>query len=392
MKIKSIETFLMQAGAPDDRWWATDAGGQQSARNWLFVKVVTDEEIVGVGECSGWPRVIETAVNDLAGVLIGEDPFDIERLWQRMYVAMMGHGITGTVGSGAITGIDMALWDIKGKALGVPVWQLLGGLVRDRIKIYGHANTPEAARHLLDMGVTAVKTGSVVEPVRRVAAIREELGSAVDVMVDLHGPPWMTAADAVRTAVDLEEFDILFLEDPVAPENVPGFRQVREKTSVPLAAGERVATIWGARELLESGLIDVYQPDTGRSGGITQMKKLAAMAESRFITLAPHSGSLGPVAEYAALHVLASIPNALMLERIVVDWPGRYEVASPPPTQVDGALIVPDAPGLGVEIDEEAILKYPSTHNIAVAGGGYVPGTESETVFFQARNPWASGR
>ncbi|GMQ93523.1 MAG: galactonate dehydratase [Acidimicrobiia bacterium] len=392
MKIKSIETFLMQAGTPDDRWWATDAGGQQSARNWLFVKVVTDEGIVGIGECSGWPRVIETAVNDLATVLIDEDPFDIERLWQRMYVAMMGHGMTGTVGSGAITGIDMALWDIKGKALGVPVWQLLGGLVRDRIKIYGHANTPEAARHLLDMGVTAVKTGSVVEPVRRVAAIRGELGGAVDVMVDLHGPPWMTAADAARTAVDLEEFDILFLEDPVAPENVPGFRQVREKTSVPLAAGERVATIWGARELLESGLIDVYQPDTGRSGGITQMKKLAAMAESRFITLAPHSGSLGPVAEYAALHVMASIPNALMLERIVVDWPGRYEVANPPPTQVDGTLVVPDAPGLGVEIDEEAILKYPSTHNIAITGGGYVPGTESETVFFQARNPWASDR
>jgi galactonate dehydratase len=386
MKITRIETFLMQAGAPDDRAWASDkAGVQTSSRNWLFVKVRTDDGVYGVGECSGWPRVIETAVRDLSEVLVGEDPAHIERLWQKMMVAQMAHGMTGVVGAGAMSGIDMALWDIKGKVLGAPVWTLLGGQVRDRIRIYSHASSPEVALELKQRGIMAVKTGGVRDPLAKVAAIREAVGSDVDVMVDLHGPPWLTPKDAIALGRALEPYHLLFMEDPVAPENMDGLARVADSVAIPIAAGERLATIWGWRRLIEGEIVDVIQPDTGRAGGISQMKKLAGMAEAHHIMLAPHSGSLGPVAEFAALHVLAAIPNTLMLERIENDWSGRNEVISAPPVLENGHLVVPTAPGLGVDINEEAIAAYPSRRNVSIAAGGYEPGTEAEHVYVQMR-------
>jgi galactonate dehydratase len=162
----------------------------RGSRNWLFVKIFTDEGITGVGEGSGWPRVIETAVQDYRSILIGEDPRDIDRLWHRLFIGSMGHGVLGTVGGGALTAIEMALWDIKGKALGQPVWNLLGGRFRDTVQVYGHAKTPERARELLGRGYKAMKvafTGAV--ELDRVAAVREAVGPEVDVMVDAHGPP-----------------------------------------------------------------------------------------------------------------------------------------------------------------------------------------------------------
>jgi galactonate dehydratase len=157
---------------------------------------------------------------------------------------------------------------------------------------------------------------------------------------------------------------------------------------VPIAAGERVATLWGMRPYIERDLVDVIQPDTGRAGGITQMRKMAAMAEAHFITMAPHSGSLGPVAEFAALHVMATIPNALMLERVEFDWPGRAEVVAPALSTVDGCLPVPDAPGLGVDLVLEEIVKHPSVRNVATFpddGQAFEPGTAAEHNYFQTR-------
>ena len=386
MKITEIKTFLMQAGSPSDRAWASDGKGHQTgSRNWLFVKVHTDEGTYGVGECSGWPRVIEAAVQDLAHVLVGEDPAHIEKLWQKMMVAQMAHGMTGVVGAGAMSGIDMALWDIKGKALGTPVWNLLGGQLRDRIRIYAHASAPEIALELKQRGITAVKTGGVADPLRKVAAIRDAVGSDMDVMVDLHGPPWMTPKDAIVLGRALEPYHLLFLEDPVAPENLEGLARVSDAVAIPIAAGERRATIWGWRAMVEREIVDVIQPDTGRAGGISQMKKLAGMAEAHHVMMAPHSGTLGPIAEFAALHLLAAIPNTLMLERIEYDWPGRNEVISAPPILENGSLIVPTAPGLGVDINEAAIARYPSQRNVSIAGGGYAPGTGDEFVYVQTR-------
>ncbi|KGM36005.1 mandelate racemase/muconate lactonizing enzyme family protein [Inquilinus limosus] len=406
MKITDIRTFLMQAGPPDPDKWATDGrlgdaampeGKLGGFRNWLFVKVYTDAGIVGIGECSGWPRVIETAVQDLKALLIGEDPTHIERLWQKMQVATMGHGMLGTVGAGAMTGIDVALWDIKGKALGVPVWNLLGGRMRDRVPIYSHANTAEAALAVKGHGIRTIKCGGVADPVRKVATLREAVGDEVDIAIDLHGPPWLTPADAARLARALEPYNLLWIEDPIAPENLDGYKRIRDAAHVPLAAGERMATIFGERELIERELVDVIQPDTGRAGGLTQMRKIAAMAEAHHIMMAPHSGSLGPVAEYAALHLLAAIPNALILERLDADWPGRARTVVPHPVQEGGSIAVPDASGLGCDIDEDFVARFPSERNVAVPGSdkSYAPGTHREHVYVQTRlrrAPYFNGR
>jgi galactonate dehydratase len=397
MRITGIRTFLMQAQFPPEDAYATaDKAGpqgrvssQSGSRNWLFLKIDTDAGITGIGECSGWPRVVERAVQDLSSLLIGEDPTHIERLWQKMFSAMMGHGMTGVVGAGALSGIDMALWDIKGKALQTPVWNLLGGKVRERIRVYGHANTPEVALSLKARGIAAVKTGGVSGIVDKVDAIRRAVGDDMDIMVDLHGPPWMTTKDAIITGKALEPYGLLFYEDPVAPENIESLARIQDHVAIPLAAGERFATIWGMRPLIERELVDVIQPDTGRAGGISQLMKIAAMAEAHHIAMAPHSGSLGPVAEVAALHVLAAIPNALILERLEDDWAARYEVTDPVPRTVDGYLPVPDRPGLGIDIVEDAVARYPSLKNVAVSGspetGAYEAGTFGEQVYFQTR-------
>jgi len=402
MKITAVKTFLMHVGAPHSgRHQPADgySGNLTGTRNWLFVKVYTDAGVVGIGECSGWPRVVETAVQDLQRLLIGEDPTHIERLWQKMQIATMGHGMTGTVGAGAMTGIDMALWDIKGKVLGVPVWNLLGGKVRDKIRIYAHANAPEVALSLKARGITAIKCSGVRDPVGTVARVRAAVGDDMDIMIDLHGPPWLSPADAIAVTRALEPYNLLFVEDPIPPENLDGYRRLRKATHVPLAAGERMVTIFGSRELIERDLVDVIQPDTGRAGGITQMKKIAAMAEAHHIMVAPHSGSLGPVAEYAALHLLAAIPNGLFLERIEDDWLGRAQTVIPHPVAEHGFLKVPDAPGLGVDIDEDFVARFPSMGNVSIpvteASGAYVDGTYGEHVYVQTRLPRArylSGR
>ena len=391
MKITKVQTFLMGVG--------------DTPRNWLFVKVHTDEGITGVGEASGWPKVIKAAVDDIAPMVIGEDPMHIEKIWQMLYVGMMGHGMTGVVGSGAINGIEMALWDIKGKALNTPVWNLLGGKLRDRIRVYGHAfryrmgisghddgiGVVERALELKDMGYTAVKTGQGVDSVRAVHEIRKAVGDDMDIMVECAPPPWLQVKDAIILARALEPYNITFFEDAVAPENLRALERLQDATDVPIAVGERHSHIWGLREHIEKELVDVIQPDAGRVGGISQLKKLAAMAEAHYITVAPHSGTLGPVGEYAALHVMATIPNALALERVEFDDPKRYEVIDNHIPTVDGFVPVPDKPGLGVDIIEEAIAKYPSTGN---APGPrqtepgmhkWEPGTYFEQIYFQPR-------
>jgi galactonate dehydratase len=292
--------------------------------------------------------------------------------------------MTGIVGSGAMTGIEMALWDIKGKALDVPVYELLGGQMRDRIRLYAHAHTPERAQELVGRGFGALKTGGVTDPLGKVDTIREAVGPDVDLMVDIHGPPWLTTADAIRMGQALEEYDLLFYEDPVAPEDVEAIARVSAAVNLPIAAGERHAGLWGVRELIEREIIDVVQPDTGRAGGLLQMKKIAALAEAHYITFAPHDGSLGPVAEMAAVHLCCTLPNFLILEHLEDDAPQRYEVMQPQPTIVDGHMLAPTAPGLGVDIVEEAIARYPSEGNISP------PNPNEEYVYFRARQKRAS--
>jgi galactonate dehydratase len=391
MKITEIRCHLMQAGAPPQTGWtATGKSVLAVSRNWLFVTVATDAGLTGTGEGSGWPRVVGSAVEDLSNLLVGEDAREIERLWQRMRVAIMAHGQTGVVGMGAINAIDMALWDIKAQALGVPLYELLGGRTRAAVPYYVHAASPQAARAAVAAGVKAVKIGGLAGVVDRAFAIREAVGPEVDLMCDLHGPPWLSPADAVAIGRALEPLNLLFLEEPVAPDDMRGWRLVRDKVALPLAGGERLATLQDMLPFFQEGLLDVVQPDTGRFGGLTQMKKLAGLAEAHAVSVAPHSGSLGPVAEVAAVHLLSAIPNALVLERMQPDWEGRGRVLASGLQVGEGVLGLDDAPGLGVQLDTGFIASHPSRRNVGVAAGGWNAGTDHESVYLQARRPRAN--
>jgi galactonate dehydratase len=390
MKITDVRCHLMQAGAPPHTGWsASGKSALASSRNWLFVTVHTDAGLVGTGEGSGWPRVVAAAVDDLRHLLLGEDPAQIERIAQKLRVATMGHGQLGVVGMGAMAAIDTALWDIKGQALGTTVANLLGGVTRSRIPYYTHAANVETALAAVARGVRAVKVGGLVDVVARAHAVRAAIGPDIDLMVDLHGPPWLTAADAITVGRALEPLNLLFLEEPVAPDNLDAWRRVRDSVALPLAGGERLATLPDFRPFIEERLLDVLQPDTGRFGGLTPMRKLAGWAEAHGLLVAPHSGSLGPVAEVAAVHLMATLPNALVLERMDPDWPGRAQVTHTALAIDAGQLLLPDAPGLGVQIDEAFIAAHPSQRNTGAAKGGWNAGTEDQCLYLQARQPRA---
>jgi galactonate dehydratase len=391
MLIQKIECHLMQAGAPPHTGW-TGSGRSvlASSRNWLFVTVHTDAGLVGTGEGSGWPRVVCTAVQDLAPLLVGEDARPVERLHQKMRTALMSHGLVGTVGGGAIAAIDMALWDLKAQALGVPLAELLGGPVRPAVPYYCHAADVETALAAVARGVRAIKVGGIRGVVERAYAVRAAVGPEVDLMVDLHGPPWLNAADAIAIGRELEPLNLLFLEEPVAPDDLPGWRRVRDKLALPLATGERLSTLAEMAVFVNEGLVDVLQPDTGRFGGITQMRKLAGLAEAHSLAIAPHSGSLGPVAEFAAVHLLCAIANGLVLERMEPDWPVRDQVLSHPLAIADGHIALPARPGLGTTIRPEVVAAHPSQCNLGIASGGFNAGTDAEYPPVQARRPRAA--
>lgn len=390
MKITAIHGHLMQAGAPGHTGWsATGKSALATGRNWFFVTIETDAGLVGTGEGSGWPRVVAAAVEDLSRLLIGETVRDVERIGQKIRVALMGHGQTGVVGMGALAAIDMALWDLNAQALGVPVSTLLGGTTRAAVPYYVHASNVETAKAAVADGVRALKVGGTKDIVERAFAIRAAVGDDIDLMVDLHGPPWLTTGDAVAIGRALEPLHLLFLEEAVAPDDLAGWKRVRDKVALPLAGGERLATLAEMRPFLENGLFDVVQPDTGRFGGLTQMKKLAAMAEACGILVAPHSGSLGPVAEFAATHFLSAIPNGLILERLEPDWAGRARTITTALAARDGLIDVPQGAGLGVTLDLDFVASYPSERNISIATGGWNAGTEDQTVLTQARRPRA---
>ena len=347
MKIVEIKTFLVNANS-------TRKADRPRGRNWLFAKILTDAGIHGVGEGGGWPAVAQRGIEEVAPLLIGEDPFAIERLWLKVYDLLHGHGLTGSVRGGVISAIDMALWDIKGKALGVPVYELLGGKVRDRIRIYAHANSVEAGQALLDRGYTAFKCGPSAQ---MLAALREALGYDVEIGVHCHGE--FTPGGALQLAKAIEPFQPAFLEEPTNPDDLDALEWLGARTSVPLAAGERLFSKWAFRDLLQRRVIEIAQPEITRIGGITEGKKIATLAESFGVKVAPHDGSVGPVAEMANVHVLAASPNCIYLEHSADDVPWRAEVAVGVVPEQDGHLPLPDLPGLGIDLDEEAIAEHP---------------------------------
>ncbi|MCE9615203.1 MAG: galactonate dehydratase [Lentisphaerae bacterium] len=359
MKITQLETFFVKP-------------------RWMFLKVSTDEGLVGWGEpiVEGRARTVAMAIEELHPLLIGQDPRRIEHLWQQMYRGTFYRG--GPILVSAISGIEQALWDIKGKALNVPVYDLLGGSCRTRIRMYTHcggASPQDAtmqAKGLRVKGYTAVKTG-IDGPVRaidsmefidktvtRIAAIRQELGRGVDLAVDFHGR--LSPAMSKRLIPLLEPFQPMFIEEPCLPENVPALAAITASTTIPIATGERLFTRWGFREVLERQAAAVLQPDVCHAGGIFETRKIAAMAETYYVSIAPHN-PLGPISLAACLQVDACTPNFLVQEHPGLSnrWDLGHGFLKTPFNIQEGYIETPQGPGLGIDVNEDAVREraYP---------------------------------
>ena len=342
---------------------------------WIFVKISTDEGIEGWGEMISGTKT-ETVVAgayEIGNRLIGRNPFEIERLFQEMHRSFFRGGpINGTI----VSGLEMALWDIKGKAFNVPVYELLGGAARDKIKVYSWiggdrpSEVAEQAQDRFDRGFTAVKMNAteelhyidsyqkVDEVVERVASIRERFGDAMDIGVDFHGRVHKPMAIVLAKA--LEPFHPMFLEEVVLPENEEHFKEVADSVAVPLATGERLYTRWQFKNLFKQGTVDIIQPDVALCGGILETRKIAAMAEAYDMAVAPHA-PYGPVALAATLQVDSCTPNVFIQEQSLgihynkgfdlLDFVKNKEVFQ----YKDGYVDLPSKPGLGLEMDEDKI-------------------------------------
>jgi galactonate dehydratase len=329
-----------------------------------FLKVHTDEGIVGLGEAclEGRARVVEMAIKDFEYLLIGEDPRRIEHLWNLMYRGTFYRA--GAILSSAISAIDQALWDILGKSLNVPVYKLLGGAVRDKIRVYKHVHGDdmeefkENARVAVKEGYTMIKTAvhekaHVVETkayidrqIERMAILRDIIGPERDFGIDFHGR--ISPALAIQLAKEFEPFKPMFIEEPCLPENVDTMVTIARSTTIPVATGERLYTRWGFREVLEKQAAAILQPDLAHCGGITEAKKIAAMGEVYYAGFAPHN-PLGPVNLAASIQLDATVQNFIAQEQITL---GEGLIKQPFQLK-DGYIELPTAPGLGVELDEE---------------------------------------
>ncbi|WP_024868160.1 galactonate dehydratase [Pseudoxanthomonas suwonensis] len=347
-----------------------------AAPRWLFLKVETDEGISGWGEpvVEGRARTVEAAVHELAEYLVGRDPSRINDLWQTLYRGGFYRG--GPVLMSAIAGIDQALWDIKGKALGVPVYELLGGLVRERMKTYRWvggdrpAELVEQIRGYRELGFDTFKFNGTEElklldspravdaALARVAAVREAFGDSVDFGIDFHG---RVAAPMARVLLrELEPYRPLFVEEPVLPEQAEYYPRLAAATPIPLAAGERMYSRFEFKRVLEAGGLSILQPDLSHAGGITECVKIAAMAEACDVALAPHC-PLGPVALAACLQVDFVAHNAVLQEQSIGIHYNQgadlldYVLNKEDFACVDGDIAALPKPGLGVEVDEDRL-------------------------------------
>jgi galactonate dehydratase len=373
MKITGVRTIIVNA----------------ELRNWIFVKVETDQDgLHGWGEASlEWKtRGVVGTIEDFAPMLIGEDPRNIEHIYQKLYRHSFWR--MGVIGMSAISGIEQACWDILGKVLNVPVYRLLGGAVRERVRMYTHLGGGDMrsvyetfdservialAQEVVARGYTALKVVCVPysEPligrcdVRRFAQLIEKLrlavGDSIDIMIDFHGRTY--PAVAIQLIRAIEEFHPYFCEEPVPPENVAALRQVRESVNVPIATGERLVTRHQFRELFEQQACHVIQPDLCHCGGLWEAKKIAAAAESYYMGVAPHN-PLGPVANAAALHFALSTPNFLIQEDMLFDVPWRWDVVQNSINTEKGYWLTTEAPGLGIDVNEKEAARHPFQNEV----------------------------
>jgi galactonate dehydratase len=343
LKITKLETFLVKP-------------------RWLFLKVHTNAGITGLGEpiTEGRARTCAEAVKEIEPYLVGKDPRRVVHHWQAIYRHAFYRG--GPILTSALSGIDQALWDIKGKALGVPVYELLGGPTRDRVRVYAHGDSVEALRAGMAKGFTAFKTGPAKKrPARYIEApaaveyaseqfaeLRRAAGKDIDIAIDFHGA--ISPATAKLLIKALEPYQPMFVEEPINCQEHDIMAEIARGTFLPIATGERVFTKWGFREVLEKKAATVLQPDLCHAGGITEVRLIAGMAEAFYATIAPHN-PLGPISLAAGVQMAASIPNFLCQEQVSL---GEGYLKKPFSLR-NGYLDLPTGPGLGIELDENAI-------------------------------------
>ncbi len=351
--------------------------------NWVFVKVCTDEGINGVGEATleYKEKALLGALEHIKEYLIGKNPLNIEKHWHDIYRDAYWRG--GAVLMSALSAVETALWDILGKTLGVPVYQLLGGKINDKVRIYVNgwfagAKEPEEfaekAKTAVKKGVTAMKwdpfgksyleisAKELEKSLRCIAAVREAVGNGVDLLIEGHGR--FNVPTAIKIAKELEQFKPMFFEEPVPPDNIDALKTVRTKSPVAISAGERLYTRWDYRKLFDINAADYIQPDVSHAGGIMELKKIASEAECRYITFAPHNPS-GPIANAATLQLAACCPNFSILEIMYSDVEWRKDVTNEKLEYADGYISISDKPGLGIDLNEEACLAHPySVHTL----------------------------
>ena len=340
-------------------------------RNFCIVKVETDQGISGIGEAysCGPDAAIVEVVKDFRGWLIGQDPRNIEHIYSMMVNFTRFPG--GLVVNAAISGIEHALWDVSGKAAGLPVYMLLGGKCRDKIRTYQSAGNPETAKALVaKYGYTAIKMRPQPDQdnakpyneitrgaAARVKAMREALGPDIDIGCDIHAR-FFEVTRAARLAAAIAPYNPMWLEEPIRPENEQAMKKLADRVTIPLASGECNYQRHEFRRLLELGALDIIQPDICLCGGLMEMKKIAAMAEAHYVTVAPHN-PMGPVATAVNVHFAASTSNFFILEYHPDDEGVRKDVLKEPLMVKNGYIPLPTKPGLGIELNEEAIRKYP---------------------------------
>ena len=361
MKITDIKVYIMDA----------------YRTNWTFIKVETDEGLYGWGEASLGTQemALKGCVEDLKRLVVGRNPLEIERMRFEVYRDIYWKG--GPVLMSAISGIEMAMWDIVGKFFNTPVYNLFGGKMRDRVKMYANgwfsgSKTPEnfaiKAKETVALGVKALKWDpfdkahmtltkeEMHKAVEIVGAVREAVGDDVELLIECHGR--FNPYTAIEISRELEPFKPMFLEEPCPPDNVEAIAKVKRKSNIPIAAGERVYSIYGFDDLFTKDAVDVVQPDMFHTGGMMECKKIAGMAEAKHIPISFHNPS-GPISNAAILQLAAATPNFLIHEIMINDGSFRKKITTEEVIFEDGCILINDKPGLGIDVNIEAVEERP---------------------------------
>ena len=371
MRITKVETITLTRGI-------TIHAGRIS---WLWVRLHTDEGLIGLGETYPAAESAEAVIrNSFVPLLLGRDPRQIDKLWGEMFAAISFHGWAGAE-MRAISAIDIALWDLLGKLTGQPVYQLLGGKTRERIRTYNtcydhlhdfNTDADALAESLLAQGITAMKIwpfdetalrnrGEYITPAELqrcldpIKKIRAAVGDRMEIAMEFHG--YWNLPSAVKIARALEPFNVLWLEEMLPQDNLQAYRRLKDETPIPLILSERLMTRWQFREVIEGGIAQIVNPDICWCGGISEAKKIASYAETHYLPVAPHNCG-GPVLHFASLHLAANIPNLFILESVRRHYLKEYEgIVVDTGKSKDGWLSAPDAPGLGVELDKSVFAR-----------------------------------